>query len=79
MGRMATLQERLSSAETAYDDLLAGKAVAEFRDANGESVRYNRADLKALAAHIQSLRNEIAAAAGTSATPYPGPMRSYFV
>jgi hypothetical protein len=72
---MATISERLAQAQAAYDDLLIGKAVAEFRDQNGEIVRYNQANRAALAAHIEKLKVDLANEAGT---PLPGgPMRIF--
>lgn len=56
---MATLAERLNAAEEAYEALLLGKSVVEFRDSNGEMVRYGLANRGALAAHIQSLKQQI--------------------
>lgn len=56
---MATLQERLTAAEAAYEALLLGKSVVEFRDSNGEMVRYGPANRSALAAYIANLKNQI--------------------
>lgn len=64
---MATLAERLIAAETAYEALLLGKSVVEFRDSNGEMVRYGIANRAALAAHIANLKNQITA--GSIAPP----------
>lgn len=70
---MATLAERLVEAEDAYHTLLTGSAVAEFRDANGEMVRYTSANRSALARYIQSLKDQIAGTNGD------GPMRPFFL
>jgi hypothetical protein len=69
---MATLRERLDEAEQAYHDLQTGKAVVEFRDGNGEQVRYTAANRGALSRYIESLKSQIA---GTQA----GPMRPFFL
>ncbi len=47
---------RFASLQKAYDDLISGKAVAEFRDSNGESVRYTRADLTRLKNEVEAAR-----------------------
>lgn len=56
---MATLQERLTIAETAYDDLVTGRAVRRFVDQNGEQVEYTVARLPALQAHIANLKRQL--------------------
>lgn len=70
---MATVQERLNEAEAAYHDLVTGRAVAEIRDQNGETVRYSKADLSKLQLYINSLKQTLAASGGTSTSG--GPMR----
>lgn len=60
---MATQSERLYEAENAYHELMLGKAVVEFRDANGESMRYDRASAPRLLAYIERLKTQIAAVA----------------
>jgi len=57
---MATLAERLTAAQTAYDALLTGRATVEFRDSNGATVRYAQANRAALAAYIVNLEAQIA-------------------
>jgi hypothetical protein len=57
---MATVQQRLTEAEAAYHDLLTGKAVVEFRDQNGEVVRYGQARKGDLAAYIERLKQQLA-------------------
>lgn len=57
---MATLAERLVEAEAAYHDLQLGKAMVEFRDANGESVRYTAANRRELKIYIDNLKVTIA-------------------
>lgn len=56
---MATLQTRLTDAETAYHDLMVGKSVVEVRDANGETLRYSAANSAKLAIYIQDLKRQI--------------------
>lgn len=68
---MATLQERLDEAEQAYHKLMTGTALVEFRDSNGENVRYNAASAPRLAAYIKTLRIEL----GLDCV---GPMRPLF-
>lgn len=70
---MATAQERLDEAQAAYDALVMGKAVAEFRDQNGETIRYSKADLSLLSRLIIDLKAEVAG----NTTP-SGPMRPIF-
>lgn len=76
---MATLQElqtRLADAETALHNILIGKGVAEFRDFNGELVRYSKTETAALRAYIKELQDQIAVLLGTPNTS--GPMRIFF-
>lgn len=55
----------------AYDDLIAGKAVARLRDENGEELTYARADLDKLLRRIKELED--------IESPIPsGPLRVYF-
>lgn len=54
-----TLQDRLTEAENAYHSLMSGQAVVEFRDQNGETVRYQAANAFRLAAYIESLKDQI--------------------
>lgn len=49
-------QTRLTKAETAYDELMTGKAVKRFVDQNGETVEYTSANATALASYIESLK-----------------------
>lgn len=68
-----TLQERLEEAENAYHLLMTGQSVAEFRDQNGEVVRYTAASANRLAAYIQSLKIQLGQAPGSA------PMGAWFV
>lgn len=73
---MATLAQNLVDAEVALHALLTGSRVAEFRDSNGEFVRYTSASLADLRAYITDLKSQIAAEAGTVIPR--GPMRIFF-
>ncbi len=76
MASLSELQARLAEAETALHNVLIGKGVAEVRDFNGESVRYNKADTTSLRAYIKELQDQIAALLGSPNTG--GPMRIFF-
>ena len=52
-------QEMLDEAVAAYHRLMTGGGVYEYRDQNGEVVRYSRIDLPRLATYIQSLRAQL--------------------
>ena len=67
---MATLQERLDNAETAYDALVTGRQVRVFVDQNGERIEYTAANRAALTAYIADLRRQL----GTGSQ---GPMSVY--
>jgi hypothetical protein len=69
---MAATQAQLDEAEAAYHSLCIGKGMVEFRDSNGELVRYNVASLPRLAQYIQQLKIEL----GVSTCN--GPMRPLF-
>lgn len=55
----ATLQTRLQEAEEAYHALMSGQSVAEFRDSNGELVRYTPANAFRLQAYILQLKSQL--------------------
>jgi hypothetical protein len=61
VGRMAiaVTQEMLEQAQSAYHRLMIGDAVVEFRDQNGETVKYARADLNRLSQYIERLKVEL--------------------
>lgn len=69
---MAATQTLLDDAEAAYHALLTGKAVAEFRDQNGETVKYTTASLPRLLAYITQLKRELGVVVAS------GPMRVWF-
>lgn len=63
----------LQQAEAAYHQLMLGQGVAEFRDQNGEMVRYTPARKTDLWAYILQLRSEL----GQTAT-FGRPARAWF-
>jgi hypothetical protein len=56
---LATLQQRYDEALDAQHALLTGTAVVEFRDQNGELVKYNQASAGRLGAYIQDLARQL--------------------
>ena len=66
-----TIEELLAEAETQYHKLLTGRSVVEFRDQNGELMRYTQPNAPRLAAYIQSLKAQLGRAPS-------GPMRVFF-
>lgn len=68
---LETLKTRLSEAEDAYHKLMTGASVAEWRDANGEQMRYTAANRGALARYIESLKFQI------SGVSNDGPLRPF--
>jgi len=76
MATLIELQTRLAEAETALHNVLIGKGVAEFRDFNGELVRYSKTETSALRAYIKELQDQVAVLLGNANTS--GPMRIYF-
>lgn len=72
---MATTQQNLADARAAYHSLMTGTGVVEFRDSNGETVKYQSTSKSSLLAYIQQLEAELAA----DVTPLIlGPMRFLF-
>lgn len=69
-GNLLTIAEALAEAEAAYHKLLVGQAVVEFRDSNGETVRYQAANVARLAAYIADLKRQL----GTTVL---GPMQTF--
>lgn len=70
---MPVTQEMLDEARKAYHLLLTGGSVAEFRDQNGEMVRYSAANRWALANYIQWLEGQLGLGVLSK-----GPMRVWF-
>lgn len=64
MADLATLQARLTEAETAYHRLLTGSQEEEVEHGDMR-VKYSSAGKQQLAAYIQSLKAQIAALGGT--------------
>lgn len=77
MATLSVLQSRLAEAETALHNVLLGKGVAEFRDSNGELVRYSKTDVRKLEAYIANLQLDIQAIE-TGVPRITGPMRIFF-
>lgn len=57
-----TLTERLTEAESALHKLVIGQGVVEVHDANGESVRYERAKRGDLVAYIDDIKRQLGTA-----------------
>lgn len=57
---------------------MLGQGVAEFRDQNGETVRYSKTDIASLRTYIASLKQQIADEAACTAVG-EGPMRPFFL
>lgn len=66
-----TTEEALAEAQTAYHKLVTGRSVVEFRDQNGELMRYTQPNAARLAAYIETLKVQL----GLSNA---GPMRVFF-
>lgn len=69
-----TDQEMLDEAKQQYHLLITGQAAVEFRDQNGEMVRYTQANRSALQTYIQRLEAKVNA----TPTGNSGPMRMIF-
>jgi len=59
MATTAELEAQLAEAQTAYHRLMIGQSAAEFRDQNGEMVRYTPASASRLAAYIAQLKSDL--------------------
>lgn len=68
------LHAMLQEAETAYHRLLIGTSAVEFRDQNGELVRYSPANAARLKAYIDSLKSQL----GLLPAGALGPARAWF-
>lgn len=55
----AVTQEMLDEAIAAYQRIMVGGGVYEYRDQNGETVRYSRVDLPKLWAWITFLQGQL--------------------
>lgn len=72
-----TTQQALADARQAYHNLLTGQAVAEFRDQNGEVVRYTQMNRAALFDYIGTLERKLALEMGQTPASV-APMRVWF-
>lgn len=66
------LNIQLEEAEAAYHRLLTGQAAVEFRDSNGEMVRYSATNANRLLGYILSLKRQLGLPTGIA------PMRVLF-
>lgn len=66
------LNVALQEAETAYHRLVTGQSAVEFRDSNGESVRYSAISANQLKGYILGLKMQLGIATNI------GPMRVRF-
>lgn len=66
------LKITLQEAEVAYHRLMTGQSVVEFRDQNGELVRYSAVNASRLMGYILDLKRQLGMGAGQ------GPMRVWF-
>lgn len=71
---MTPTLEMLQDATAAYHRLITGGQVAEFRDQNGELIRYTSANRAALLNYIKWLESKLNITPVTS----NGPMRVFF-
>lgn len=70
---MASLSDRIAEAEDAYHRLMKGEAVVEFKDSNGETLRYQPARKADLNAYIQGLKAQLAREQGQPNTQTSAP------
>ncbi len=68
------LKVQLAEAEAAYHRLMLGQGVAEFRDQNGETVKYTTASVSRLRSYILELRSQLGISPGRNM----GPGRPFF-
>lgn len=66
------LNTALQDAEQAYHRLMTGQSAVEFRDSNGELVRYSAISANRLMGYILSLKSQLGRATNV------GPMRAWF-
>lgn len=70
---LTVTQEMLDDARAAYHRLMTGAAIAEFRDQNGETIKYSATNKGALQAYIARLEAQL----GQAVVP-TGPIRVFF-
>lgn len=68
------LNVALQEAESAYHRLMTGQSAVEFRDFNGELIRYSAISANKLQAYILDLKMKL----GLIAPGSIGPMRAWF-
>lgn len=73
----APKKAKLDEAESAYHDLMTGRAVRVLVDQNGERVEYQTSNRGALATYIEGLRRELADCEGRRHSSN-GPLRFFF-
>lgn len=66
------LNTALAEAEQAYHNLMTGRSAVEFRDSNGELVRYSAVSATKLQGYILSLKQQLGIATNI------GPMTPWF-
>lgn len=66
------LNVALQEAETAYHKLMTGQSAVEFKDSNGESVRYSAISASKLMGYILGLKRQLGIPTNA------GPMRAFF-
>lgn len=62
----------LKEAEQAYHKLMIGQSAVEFRDQNGEMIRYSAVSAPRLLGYIASLKRQLGLASNSS------PMKAWF-
>lgn len=72
---MAATLQMLQDAQAALHELLTGARVAEFKDQNGETVRYSATRKQDLIDYIAVLKKELGI---VDTAPAAGPMRVWF-
>lgn len=66
MADLATLEQRLDEAEEAHHKLMMGDRAVDISWADGQSVSFQKAEIRKLENYIQELKNDIARAKGAS-------------
>lgn len=74
---LAILKANIKDAEDAYKRLMTGQSAEEWRDQNGESVKYTRMNRDGLRMYILELKSQLPPA--DCAKPvWPTPLRPFF-
>lgn len=66
------LKAALQDAEKAYHRLMTGQSAVEFRDQNGETIRYSAISAPRLMGYILDLKRQLGMSSGSA------PMRAWF-